>query len=44
MEGGSPSQMYIKTAKDTFEFTGASGGKPVPAFSLPNVLGIRPRK
>lgn len=44
MEGGSPSQMYIRTAKGKHEFTGTAGGRPVSAMSIPNVLGIRLRK
>jgi len=46
MEGGSPSQMYIGTSKETLEFIGdfSAGGRPVSASALPNVLGIRPQK
>ncbi|MCL2219839.1 MAG: phosphodiester glycosidase family protein [Chitinispirillia bacterium] len=46
MEGGSPSQMYIGTAKETHEFIGdfSAGGKAAAASTLPNVLGIRPVK
>jgi uncharacterized protein YigE (DUF2233 family) len=46
MEGGSPSQMYITTQKETMEFIGefsTGGGKPVSAVELPNVLGVRKR-
>jgi len=43
MEGGSPSQMYIRTEKEELELIGdySMGGKPAEAAGLPNVLGIR---
>jgi len=43
MEGGSPSQMCVWTEKDKLEFTGefSTGGKPVEAVGLPNVIGVR---
>ncbi|MDR3013407.1 MAG: phosphodiester glycosidase family protein [Chitinispirillales bacterium] len=46
MEGGSPSQMYINTARDTLELIGdySSGGRSFSAPEIPNALGIRPKK
>jgi uncharacterized protein YigE (DUF2233 family) len=43
MEGGSPSQMYVNTPKDTMEFIGdfSGGGKSAGAAMLPNVVGVR---
>jgi len=43
MEGGSPSQLYIKAGKEELELTGefSMGGKPAEPAPLPNVVGIR---
>jgi uncharacterized protein YigE (DUF2233 family) len=43
MEGGGPSQLFIRTAKDTMEFIGnfSTGGKSTVAAQLPNALGIK---
>lgn len=46
MEGGSPSQMYVGTPKESLEFIGdfSTGGKSSFAPHLPNVLGVRARR